>query len=243
MALDYSFVFLAWSTLYFGIKHWQALQAQRERSLKAAALAQSAQLRMLRYQLNPHFLFNALNSVHELVRQDPERAQLLIDALSRFLRYSLLGDDVIEAPLADEIEVVEDYLRIEKIRFEDKLDVGLDVDAELARFPIPAFLVHTLIENAIKHGMRTSPKPLRVRLRAFRDGSAVEIRVSNTGHWAAAGDGSGTGASKDMQLGLSNVRERLQQACPGRHRFSVREQDGWVHVSVAIDPTETGVNG
>ncbi len=231
--LSYCFVFLAWSALYFGIKHYQDLQEEKERSLKANALAHQAQLQMLRYQLNPHFLFNSLNSIHALVREDPDRAEKMIDELSDFLRYSLLNNQVSDVPLKDELEAVQNYLTIEKIRFEDKLDVRFEIDPATEEFRVPGFLIHPLIENAIKHGMQTSALPLQIKMSAgFRNGS-LRLEVANTGCWSQP---SATGLSlcKGTGTGLENVRQRLEQIYPGRHRFEVFERDGWVHAKLDI---------
>ncbi len=231
--LSYCFVFLAWSALYFGIKHYQDLQAQKEHTLKANSLAHQAQLQMLRYQLNPHFLFNALNSASALIHEDPDRAEKMLNELSEFLRYSLLSDRVHEVPLRDEVEAMRNYLAIEKIRFEDKLDVEFDIPASVGEFRVPAFLVHPLVENAIKYGMQTSALPLRIRLSANERNGSLQIEVANTGRWAAPEKDSlrppnGTG------IGLENVRQRLQQTYPGRHSFDVRERDGWIRAMMEI---------
>lgn len=228
-ALSYCFVFLAWSALYFGIKHYQDLQEQKESTLKANALAHQAQLQMLRYQLNPHFLFNSLNSINALIREDPDRAERMIDELSEFLRYSLLNNKVADVPLRDEVEAVRNYLTIEKIRFEEKLDVSFDIDADAEDFRVPGFLVHPLIENAVKHGMQTSALPLRIKMAARADNGSLHVEVLNTGRWSEQSNGKGTGT------GLDNVRKRLEQIYPGRHRFRVFELEGWVHAELEIE--------
>jgi len=227
-ALSYCFVFLAWSALYFGIKHYRDLQEQKERTLKATALAHEAQLKMLRYQLNPHFLFNSLNSIHALVREDPDRAEKMIDELAEFLRYSLVNNKVADVALSDELEAVRNYLTIEKIRFEEKLDVDFDIDPASEEFRVPGFLIHPLIENAVKHGMQTSAMPLRVRMKTRARNSSLSIEVANTGRWSANGNGRGTGT------GLENVRQRLEQIYEGRHGFRIFEKDGWVHACLEI---------
>jgi LytS/YehU family sensor histidine kinase len=230
-ALSYCFVFLAWSALYFGIKHYQDLQEQKERTLKANALAHQAQLKMLRYQLNPHFLFNSLNSIHALVREDPDRAEKMIDELSEFLRYSLLNNKVTDVALSDELEAVRNYLTIEKIRFEEKLDVRFEIDPASEDFRVPGFLIHPLIENAIKHGMQTSTMPLCVRMKTHAHKGSLKIEVANTGRWQTGGNGNGKGTG----TGLENVRQRLEQIFPGRHHFDISETDGWVSATLEIE--------
>jgi two-component system, LytTR family, sensor kinase len=234
-ALNYCFVLLAWSALYFGIRHYQDLQTQKERTLKANALAHQAQLQMLRYQLNPHFLFNSLNSIHALIREDPDRAEKMLDELSEFLRYSLLTNKVSEVSLKDEIEAVSNYLAIEKIRFEEKLDIRLEIAPGADEFRVPGFLIHPLVENAIKYGMQTSPLPLKLRLKAYRQNGSLRIEVSNSGKWAKPSEARLTTSSNSTGIGLANVRQRLEQIYPHRHRFDIFERNGWIHAAIEID--------
>jgi len=233
VALDYAVTLVAWSALYLGLKHWGSWREARERALKSEALAQKARLEALRYQLNPHFLFNSLNSLRALIDDDPRRARRMVTELAEFMRHSLVRDGGELSPLGREIETIENYLSIEKVRFEEKLDVVVDVDASAREWLVPPFLLHPLVENAVKHGMRTSPMPLRVELRARASGGRLTLEVRNTGEWrngadgAANADGTGTG--------LSNVRARLEQTFPGRHRLRVTPEGGRVLTVVEIE--------
>ena len=223
-------VLLAWSGLYLGLAQWYAQQRQERRLLRADAEAQRAQLRMLRYQLNPHFFFNALNTISALADENPQRVKTAVRELSGFLRYTLLDDEALAAPLCDEFEAVEHYLSVEKIRFEEDLRVDVTLEDEAGRRAVPSFLVLPLVENAVKHGQHTSPTPLRIRVTGALVERAVVVEVTNTGHWrdeAATPDGTGTG--------LDNVRRRLEAQHPDQHRFTVRENDGWVRVRIEID--------
>jgi len=221
---------LVWSGFYLSIAHWWGEQQEERRRLQADAEAQRAQLRALRYQLNPHFFFNALNTIGALADENPQRVKTAVRELSGFLRYTLLGGEALEAPLHDEIAAAEHYLSVEKIRFEDDLQITVEVSDEAGRQVVPSFLVLPLVENAVKHGQRTSPSPLRVRLRGTLADDALTIEVANTGHWRDDGlgpDGTGTG--------LDNVRDRLQAQYPDQHAFSVTDDDGWVRVRIEID--------
>jgi signal transduction histidine kinase len=228
----YPAVLVVWSLLFLAASQWKAQRLQEERLLRSEALAHEARLRMLRYQLNPHFLFNALNSIGALAEEAPHRIQQMVRELSGFLRYSLLDLQRLEVPLGEEMGAVAQYLEIEKVRFEDDLDVEVDVDPAGAERPVPAFLVLPLVENAIKHGRRTSAKPLRVRIAGRVDADVLDIEVRNTGRFAGGTehspppDGTGTG--------LRNLRERLAAHYPGRHRFDVYEEGGWVHARIRI---------
>lgn len=221
---------LGWSGVYLNIARWHEQQKQERHRLQADAEAQRAQLRMLRYQLNPHFFFNALNTIGALADENPQRVKEAVRELSGFLRYTLLADDSLDAPLRDEIRAAEHYLAVEKIRFEDDLQVEVDLAPEAGRLTVPSFLVLPLLENAIKHGQRTSPTPLRVRLTGAITDEALVVEVANTGHWRTeARETEGT------DTGLDNVRARLQAQYPDRHRLALEEADGWVHARIEID--------
>jgi two-component system, LytTR family, sensor kinase len=223
------FLFLSWSALYFGIKYWRQSQQEQQQALRAAALAKEAELQMLRYQLNPHFLFNSLNSAIALIRENPARAEKMIGELSEFLRYSLANGKAGDAPLSDELEAARNYLDIEKIRFEDKLIVSFDIEPNAGEFRVPSMLIHPLVENAVKYGMQTSPMPLRVEINARADNGALRLEVINTGRWIEDST-NGRGAN----IGIENVRQRLRQAFPERHRFDVFEREGLVHAVMEV---------
>lgn len=228
LALDYAMTLTAWSALYLGVKTWWSWQREQANALAAVALANQAQLEMLRYQLNPHFLFNALNSIRASVDEDSSRAKRMITQLSEFLRYSLLGSNEKEVPLGEEIEAVSNYLAIEKIRFEDKLEVSFDIDKAAQDFRVPCFLLNPLVENAIKHGLNGSGKPLKIRISARLKNDALLLEVANTGSLQNNPRANGTG------IGVKNVRERLEKLFPQKSDFALREEDGWVRASIEI---------
>jgi len=230
---------LGWTSLYFGIKTWGEWKEQGERARTANALAQGAQLQMLRYQINPHFLFNAMNSIRALVDENEDKAREMITELSEFLRYSLISKDYADVPLREELEAIQYYFAIQKRRYEDKLDVRYDIQPQAAEFPVLSFLIHPLVENAIKYGMRTGPMPLIVHLAARLQDHSLVIEVRNTGKWVEPSppespDSLGTGT------GLDNVRRRLENAFPDRHRIAIFEKDGSVHVQLTIQGQEGG---
>lgn len=227
------FLFLSWSALYFGIKYWQEKREQEENALRAEALAKEAELKMLRYQLNPHFLFNSLNSASALVSENPARAEKMLDELSEFLRYSLTNAKAETVKLKDEIEALQNYLSIEQIRFEEKLQVRFDIAPEAQEARVPNFLLHPLVENAVKYGMQTSEMPLKIELKARMNGKKLRVEISNSGKWQNA---SGAKSSDNgMRVGLENVRQRLEQIFPERHRFETTERNGRVVVSLEIE--------
>jgi len=234
---------LVWSGFYLSLAHWRGEQVAERRRLQADAEAQRARLRALRYQLNPHFFFNALNTIGALAEEDPSRVKTAVRELSGFLRYKLLDDEELEAPLRDEIAAAKHYLAIEKIRFENDLNVTVNVTEDAGRQVVPSFLVLPLVENAVKHGQRASPTPLRVRLCGTLDSGALRIEVANTGRWrdgglgpngnAARPDGTGTGPN-GTGTGLSNVQDRLQALYPDQHQLEITDEDGWVQARIEI---------
>lgn len=229
MLSNHLFLMVAWSGLYFGIKFWRESQEQRERALEASALARKSQLQMLRYQLNPHFFFNSLNSIRVLVVEDPDRAAEMITQLSEFLRYSLTRDRD-RVPLCEDLEAIRKYLAIEKVRFEERLEAQFSISPQCDHIEIPCFLLHPLVENAIKHGMRSSPQKLVVKISAWSENGCLYVEVANRGSW-----GQGSLPRPGTGTGLSNVRRRLETLYPGGHRFEIREESGWVVAALQIN--------
>jgi LytS/YehU family sensor histidine kinase len=216
--------------LYFLIEYMLEFQAQKEKTLKALTLAQQAQLQMLRYQLNPHFLFNTLNSIRAMVVVDQTKARDMITQLSEFIRYSLVGNKMEHVTISKEIEAINNYLDIQKIRFGERLEVKLEISPEANNQKIPCFLIHPLVENAVKYGIETSPVPLRIEISAAKTGQQLMIKVSNTGKLVepTANDKNGTGT------GLNNIKQRLQHLYPDRYEFKFYQDNGWVHAEITI---------
>lgn len=227
--LDYSFTLIGWSALYFGIKYWQQWQSEHERMLKAETLANHAQLEMLRYQLNPHFLFNALNSIRASIDEDSQRAKRMVTEFSEFLRYSLLNNNSSLVDLRQEIEAIKNYLAIEKIRFEDKLDVTYDFEPGAEECQLPGFLIHPLVENAVKHGMTNNSQPLKICIAAKMRAGRLIVEIANTGQLKPQMNGGGT------QIGLRNVRERLAKLYPDKSSFSLRQDGAWIRAKIEME--------
>ncbi len=153
--------------------------------------------------MNPHFLFNCLNSIRGMISEDPAQAQDMITRLANILRYNLKKDRRHTVPLASEVEAVSDYLALESIRFEDRLRVGLEIDEAVQQAPVPPMLLQTLVENAIKHGIEETPSGGELVIRAGLDGQELRIEVENTGSLSVPRPDS-------TQIGLANARERLR---------------------------------
>ncbi len=235
IALDYAMTLAAWSAFYLGIKNWRSWQIERENALKSAALAQKAQLEMLRYQLNPHFLFNALNSIRASVNEDGNRARQMITQLSEFLRHSLTGVEDKEISLREELEAARNYLAIEKIRFEENLEIEYEVEEKAEEFLVPCFLLNPLIENAVKHGLQASPNPLKIKISAKLEGESLRLEVANTGSLNNLQNSNGT------KIGLKNVRERLEKLYGEKGGFELKQDGEFVVAKIGISKTEIRV--
>jgi two-component system, LytTR family, sensor kinase len=229
--IQHSLIIISWSGLYFLIKFWQEWENQKERAEKANYLAQNAQLQMLRYQINPHFLFNSLNSIRALITEDKNNAKAMITELSEFLRYSLISKNQSEIPLCDELEAVRHYLAIEKKRYEDKLEISFDIDSLAEDYPVLSFLVHPLIENAIKFGMQTSTLPLKIKIKAEVEDNNLIISISNTGCWVEENNKK----TDETKTGLENVRLRLENAYTGNYSFEIIKGNEEVQIKIQIN--------
>ncbi|QNN68489.1 histidine kinase [Sphingomonas lutea] len=227
----------AWAALYYGINYFLLLEEQIDQREKLEGQASSAQLAMLRYQLNPHFLFNTLNSISTLVLlKQTERANAMLARLSSFLRYTLANEPTAKVTLAQEVETLKLYLEIEKMRFEDRLRPHFRIEAETIGARLPSLLLQPLIENAIKYAVTPSETGADIWITAKREGQAVRIEVADDG----TGQASEIAASPSTGVGLANIRDRLSQAYGAAHRFDSKQNDkGGFSVIIEI-PFETG---
>jgi two-component system LytT family sensor kinase len=229
------YLLLSWSGLYFGIKLAQQLQQQKETALRTANAAHAAQLRMLRYQLTPHFLFNTLNAISTLVMDDRrDTAHRMIGSLSSFLRHSLESDPEQPVTLAEEVDALELYLDIERLRFGDRLCVVLDIEPAVYGALVPSLILQPLVENAIKYTLSASEAGGRIELVARCDGDMLDLHVRDDGPGVAA-SGSGRGAG----VGLANTRERLRVLYGERQHLvlAAREPRGTdVHLRLPFTP-------
>lgn len=216
-------VMAAWSALYFGIKYYQIFQEVQKSALKSAAMAHEAQLKMLRYQLNPHFLFNTLNAISTLVlEQATEDANRMVTRLSSFLRHSLDNDPMKMVTLKQELQALQLYLDIEKVRFEERLTLELDIEGQAYQALIPSLLLQPLVENAIKYGIARSVEGgcLKFAARVFAGDLLLEL--SDDGPGVELVDGQIPGANG---VGLRNTRERLAELYGSHHSFRLSETD------------------
>ena len=212
-----AFAILAWSVLYVGIKHQQALHAERERSLRAEALVHAARLDALRQQLNPHFLFNALNAISTLVVEGRSaEAATMIARLADLLRSTLERPPNDEVPLSAELHLVRQYLDIEQVRLGDRLRVEVDVDASAMNGRVPSLLLQPIVENAVRHAIAPREQGGRIVVTAKHSGGRLFLSVDDDGPGLSTkADGNG--------IGLANTRERLVHLYGVDHEFALEE--------------------
>jgi hypothetical protein len=235
------FFFVAWAALYLALRYAGEAQMLERRSAALRAAAQAAELRALRYQVNPHFLFNTLNSLSSLVMTDKrERAERMILGLAAFFRHSLEGDPTKDVSLGAEIDLQRLYLDIEAVRFPERLRVEIDLPAELAGVKVPGMLLQPLVENAVKHAVSRTVRPVTIRIVARQSGGDLCLEVLDDGDGAPVAV-SGAPGVEGTGVGLRNVCERLAARFGDRAscRWGPREAGGHgVLVTLPITPDD-----
>ena len=235
-AVNSSFILLTWTGLYFGIKYYAMLREERERVLKASALAQEAQVKMLRYQLNPHFLFNTLNAISTLILDKQNQlANQAVTRLSEFLRYTLDQDPMKKVTLRQEIDALNLYLTTERLRFGERLRLEFAVEDPALAALLPSLLLQPLIENAVKYAVAPCEAGATIRIEGRVRNRQLEIVVLDDGPGLRAGDDGGNGRG----VGLRNTRERLGVLYGDRHRLAVLKAQPGLRIEIAI-PFEAG---
>ena len=203
LILYWFWFYFSWTAAYLALSYSITIEEQERRAAELSVQAQEAQVRALRYQINPHFLFNTLNAIAALVRDAPDKAEEMVVRLSDFFRRSLAVNPMEDLSLSEEVELQRLYLQIERTRFPERLrfDVALADDTVDAR--VPALLLQPLVENAVKHGVARCEGPTCIRIHARVEGPVLEIVVEND----ALTEGPGAAGQK---VGLQNVAERLR---------------------------------
>jgi hypothetical protein len=205
-------MFIGWFCVYFAYHAFERMQNMQVEQLRLAASVKEAELRALKSQVNPHFLFNSLNSLRALIEEDAPKAREAVTRLANMLRYSLQSGQLETVPFEDELHIVEDYLALEQIRHENRLQVRWDIaDSVVAgALPVPPMLLQTLVENAVKYGIGTRREGGELCISARIDGAALNIRVTNPGELTAPTNASAAKAGSSTGVGLRNASERLK---------------------------------
>jgi LytS/YehU family sensor histidine kinase len=219
-------IFIVWTALYVSASQARKTKETEHRRRDAEFAAKDARLAALRNQVNPHFLFNCLNSIRALIFQDSAKAAQMIDKLASMLRYSLGSDQKGIVTLAEELAVVREYLDLETIRFEERLRIETDVDEIALQAILPSMLMQTLVENAVKHGIEPRPGGGTIRIQARLQRGNLQVAISNPGTLKKT--------SASTRIGLNNAAQQLALSMGTGAKLSLLEQDGVVLAELVI---------
>jgi hypothetical protein len=204
------FVFISWFCVYFVYHAFERLGRMQVERLHLAASVKEAELRALKSQVNPHFLFNSLNSLRALIDEDAPRARESVTRLANMLRYSLQSGQLETVAFEEELRIVEDYLALEQIRHEDRLRVRWDIAEPVRGLAVPPMLLQTLVENAVKYGISTRREGGEITIAAALEDETLHIRVSNPGDLADPASAAAARAGSSTGVGLRNASDRLR---------------------------------
>lgn len=218
-------IFALWSALFYGIRTYSAFTAEQERALNekmrritAESLSRDAQLQMLRYQINPHFIFNTMNSINALVATDRSReARNMIEQFSSFLRITLEGDKTLFVTLAEEIDTIKSYLAVEKMRFHERLQLEIDIADDLSDISVPSLILQPIVENAVRHGVEGQRKAVLIKIKAKAVDEHLILTITNDGPILKYDN------DRKEGVGLQNVRSRLDTVYQGNYEFTMRD--------------------
>lgn len=231
ISVTHYFFLIAWSSLYVAIGYAREVREAERKTSRFAQAAQDAELRSLRYQVNPHFLFNTLNSLSSLViTGKPQEAEAMIQNLSNFYRTSLSSDPLEDVTLEEEVDLQRLYLEIESVRYPKRLKVDIDIPPALLKQHVPALILQPLVENAIKYGVSRSTRPVTVTIRAAQDGNNLVLSVTDDGEVVPGNHVGGNG------IGLANVRDRLEARYRSAARLDTHVIEGGGFIAVLTLP-------
>ena len=221
-----SVLLFLWNSIYFTYHFFQKSILQEMNNLQLQASQNEIELKNLRSQLNPHFLFNSLNSIRALIEIDPVKSKKAVTTLSNLLRNSLIIGKKPFISLEEELQIVQSYLDLEKIRFEERLSVKWEIDLTIQDFQVPPFIIQTLAENSIKHGISKRMEGGEITIRTLKSPNKVWIFVENSGK---------LGDSVDTGVGIENIKRRLDLQYHGSAQFAIQEIGDIVSCSIDIN--------
>ena len=235
ISVTHYFFLIAWGSLYVAIGYAREVREAERKTSRFAQAAQDAELRSLRYQVNPHFLFNTLNSLSSLVMTGkPNEAETMIQNLSNFYRTSLSSDPLEDVTLEEEVELQRLYLEIESVRYPKRLRVSINIPEDLMNQQVPALILQPLVENAIKYGVSRTTRPVQITIKAERDGNNLVLSVTDDGEAVDSNHVGGNG------IGLANVRDRLEARYRSAARLDTQVISGGGFVAMLTVPLSRG---
>ncbi|HEX2628499.1 MAG TPA: histidine kinase [Chitinophagaceae bacterium] len=214
-SLLYLFLFFIWNLIYFVYHYVEKSRKQQLDTLHLEALVRELELKTIKAHINPHFIFNSLNSIRALVDENPQRARAAITELSNILRNSMQAEKLQTVTFEKELGIVKDYLALENMRFEDRLRIEYQIDEDTLDQPVPPMMLQTLVENAIKHGISKQINGGIVRIVSDFKGNFHELLVQNTGHL--------NGGANHEGFGLSSTNDRLNLLYGDKAKFQIKQ--------------------
>lgn len=230
--LNWFVIFIIWSILYFAFHFFEKSRNEEIKNLRLEAMKTEVELNNLKAQLNPHFMFNSMNSIRALIEENPELAKESITKLSNILRSTLVMGRKQLVSINEELEIIHDYLKLESIRYEERLKVSMKVDDSVLNFLVPPLMIQTLVENAIKHGISRLPEGGLVEIFITTENNQLIIRISNSGKLQDQNSG-GTG------IGITNTKHRLELLYDNKAEFTIREIENKVVAQIKIPLLKT----
>jgi two-component system LytT family sensor kinase len=228
--LENGLFIIPWTLIYYFYHYIEKSRKQQLDTLKLEALVKELELKTIKSHINPHFIFNALNSIRALIDENPSRARTAITELSNILRSSMQAEKLETVTFEKELNIVKDYLALEHIRFEDRLQIEYDIDEETLNQPIPPMMLQTLVENAIKHGISKQVKGGQVKIISDFRNEFHELVIQNSGHLNGSMNGDG--------FGLASTKNRLQLLFGPKASFNIKEMNGEMVEAVVLIPIE-----
>lgn len=227
--LNFSALFLLWNIIYFAVKTFENWKREEIMNLELQAANTEIELTSFKSQMNPHFMFNSLNSIRALVDEDPNKAKEAITMLSGMLRHSLISGKKQTVSFREEMELVEKYLSLEKIRFEERLQLSISVDPVCLVCDFPPLMLQTIAENGVKHGISRRLEGGKVEIQAYREGHLLIVKVMNSGELSNERSVEG--------IGLSNTQKRLELLYQGKASFTIQQGQDVVITELRIPQT------
>lgn len=220
---------LIWNMIYYIYHYVESNRRQQLDTLRLEATVKSLELKTIKSHINPHFIFNALNSIRALVDENPQRARTAITELSNILRSSLQAEKMETVPLKQELDIVKDYLALEQMRFEERLQIDMEIDEDTLNLPVPPMMLQTLVENAIKHGISKQINGGTIRIISDFKNNRHELVVQNSGKI------NGTNILETAGFGIKSTQDRLNLMYQGRADFQIHDTpDGLVESKVTM---------
>lgn len=230
---NYTFAFFSWSLIYFLVHFLENYKKAEIENLKWEAASTEAELNRLKSQLNPHFMFNAMNSIRALVGENPERAKEAVTQLANLLRNTLQMGKYKLIPFGQELDVVKDYVAIESVRLEERLQVEWNIGAGCESVELPPLMLQTLVENGIKHGIARIPEGGKLQVNAKQINNGIEIIIRNSGQYKE-------NPNPESGFGLRNTKERLELLYGKKAVFSIANENNQTVITTLFIPDLNG---